>query len=1656
MSETKRKRHGVGGRMRSENGENFHHRNPGSSSHHSRGGRNNSQTSGHYNRMNSYDRVRKIVQEEGRTARNLVIYNVPVEQENRAGANLPAGQQAIHMGRMGARKHPLKDQNRHRNVTPPKRKAADDYALMQKSQQELLKSPKSDSGLRKPDLRARYWKFLFDNLQRAVDAIYETCEQDESVVECKEVIMMLEQSTRDFKSLIERLHMLRAFEESAKEGDRPTSIAWEVRKMSPGKSAGTQGHGRSTSSPSPAQRVLTFPDQRSELGHSSWADKVKGKVAASCSADVPEVVSPTSTLPLPPPPVTQNGISASEPDTDGSNTIEDDNDGWETVQRGSKCKARQSPSQRSLENLTGVGQNLGRKNLKRTLSDPHASKTGHGQTKMEKSPLAKKSVAGGNKSPLSKKSVAGGNQNNGTRQRTDSKDSEKENRPSESRRQIASSQSDLSVSQSGRTSGARVSPTLKKSLPSVSRSSPNISGVSRSSEPTVGTKMSYSGSVTKGSSPAPARGRSTTKKDMKKSQSLDLKVEDSSVILSKVMEKGETDSLLVIKCADSPIDSKLKGTDSQGSHVQGASSDGLRQGEVPVNQETKGDDEERLDLESQEKDQQQDEEEKDRQQDEEEKDRQQDEEDDAYAAQLDSALATALEEEDTLTRELEEEQEQALESAIQEEETWLKALAQEQNSVIEVETETESDLGVSLVKLNCVTEVQTETESDLGVSLVKSNSVIEVQTETESDLGNTMSSLEASGQTLDWDILCAQYDEAEGKPKMSWGEIVDDAETRTPGHGVHMHEKLSSPSRRRSPTESRKRHEEKQAKARELREKFMHEKSERLGELSKKVEEVRAWKEELMRQRKGTIQSKMTRAEEKRHLQLRMKAQKAHEEEAKANEIAFINALDAQNKRHDIMSKHQESEARLHTMEEERQRKHVEKLAKESAVEERRRALYAERQAKLKDMEERRKQRDARVEHQQQEKEKERLEALRIREKEREERLAALNAQQQAHIQELQKKIQQKQDESTQRHQEALQQIREKAFEMTVQRLSSEDHNEPPNIAPYDTKKLCTICNVLIPSEVHLLSHLRGKKHQQALQDNNSGKTMTKQEIETFNLKHIVDAPTNSTHPKIVSEKERLKSLKKRCKKLRQRMITRGLEYENSLTGKITNADSTHKAKLQKVVRDINKYLQAPDTGPWPQNKVSALDRALGEISRILDKKVAADQTSIRILGGLTCLGRILQTVDVNAFHLPSVLPPKSLVLTCSVFRQACKGCYDNCHYMLFSNKLGTVIDLLIHRLTILLPEEQKRPASGYSGTNLSSSSSGPSKLPCDLVAVSLMQLLSSILNCLAKYGPTAKCSEAAAERMSSSGDPFTIRGNDVISYIISVGIVDKLTQYFRGVQGPIDEDKEGAEFLQHSLGLLVSMTKIMSKRNTSLFDQRKVEDPTQLINTYEMTELVGIVSLLYGMLLHSGAPSRSDSSPPEFPQHTMAVALTGLRMLNNMATLDLHMLQKTLGDEGMSLEFRHIASYLMWYCSHHTSDDILHEVIQCVGYFTVLCPDNQVVIQSGQPPTILQQMCSLPFKYFSDPRLTNVLFPTLISSCYNNQSNRQILEQELSCMLLSNFIEEKQLEVLQAKLHPSKKEKEKIKDLEHPRMQTASRFPMEQWMAAQEYFKIS
>ena len=83
--------------------------------------------------------------------------------------------------------------NRKRTSTPEKSGSSEREGSP--AQKGGAKSPaRSRSGSRKlsgsfsgkkNDLRARYWSYLFDNLKRAVDEIYGTCEADKSIVECQ-------------------------------------------------------------------------------------------------------------------------------------------------------------------------------------------------------------------------------------------------------------------------------------------------------------------------------------------------------------------------------------------------------------------------------------------------------------------------------------------------------------------------------------------------------------------------------------------------------------------------------------------------------------------------------------------------------------------------------------------------------------------------------------------------------------------------------------------------------------------------------------------------------------------------------------------------------------------------------------------------------------------------------------------------------------------------------------------------------------------------------------------------------------------------------------------------------------------------------------------------------------------------------------------------------------------------------------------------------------------------------------------------------------------------------------------------------------------------------------------------------------------------------
>uniref|UniRef100_A0A665VKY7 S phase cyclin A-associated protein in the endoplasmic reticulum N-terminal domain-containing protein n=1 Tax=Echeneis naucrates TaxID=173247 RepID=A0A665VKY7_ECHNA len=379
------------------------------------------------------------------------------------------------------------------------------------------------------------------------------------------------------------------------------------------------------------------------------------------------------------------------------------------------------------------------------------------------------------------------------------------------------------------------------------------------------------------------------------------------------------------------------------------------------------------------------------------------------------SMAEVLAKKEELADRLEKANEEAIASAIAEEEQLTREIQAENN---ELETDNESDFSASIGNGGC-------------------------------------------GANIDWSDMLADYDAREPwRQNTSWGDMVEEEPARPPGHGIHMHEKLSSPSRKRTIAESKKKHEEKQLKAQQLRDKLREEKTLKLQKLLEREKEVRKWKEELLEQRRRMMEEKLLHAELKRELQLQAIVKKAQEEEAKVNEIAFINTLEAQNKRHDALAKLNEYEQRLNELQEERQRRQEEKQARDEAVQERKRVLEAERQARVEELLIRRKEQEARIEQQRQEKEKAREDAARERARDREERLAALSAAQQEAMEELQKKIQMKHDESSRRHMEQIEQRKEKAAELSSGRHANTDY--APKLTPYERKKQCSLCCVVV------------------------------------------------------------------------------------------------------------------------------------------------------------------------------------------------------------------------------------------------------------------------------------------------------------------------------------------------------------------------------------------------------------------------------------------------------------------------------------------------------------------------------------------------------------------------------------------------------------------
>ncbi|XP_054025043.1 S phase cyclin A-associated protein in the endoplasmic reticulum isoform X2 [Dryobates pubescens] len=1393
-----------------------------------------------FQRSNSHDKVRKIVAEEGRTARNLIAWSVPLEnKEDEGKSKWQAGGKTKRM-----------TQGTHKTA---KQSSAIDCKLTAAAAGDKTfdKSPTKTRQPRKVDLRARYWAFLFDNLRRAVDEIYVTCESDQSVVECKEVLMMLDNYVRDFKALIDWIQLQEKLEKADAQS-RPTSLAWEVKKMSPGRHVIPSPSTDRISVTSNARRSLNFGNPAVTISATrlapsgvSWADKVKANHGTK--AAVPELATAQTCLP---PPAQKSSRKNDRKDAEG----------WETVQRGRPVRSRST----ALATKTPVAaeslKSKGDSDKENVISPPLEAKHETlltGSSASEGTELVQKDPLHQSEGPLTERTQF--------------------------------------TAQVSEDNGSPGTPLQEDSSQTASEMPPVLTNTDCTSKP--------------------------------------LQINEASSLITDTVDQHQTDK---------------------------------------AKTETEMD-----------------------------------------PSDISNSMAEVLAKKEELADRLEKANEEAIASAIAEEEQLTREIEAEENNDINIETDNDSDFSANM--------------GNGGITFC--------------------------GMSMDWNDVLADYEARESwRQSNSWGDRVEEEPARPPGHGIHMHEKLSSPSRKRTIAESKKKHEEKQMKAQQLREKLREEKTLKLQKLMEREKDVRKWKEELLDQRRRMMEEKLLHAEFKREVQLQAIVKKAQEEEAKVNEIAFINTLEAQNKRHDVLNKLKEYEQRLNELQEERQRRQEEKQARDEAVQERKRALEAERQARVEELLMKRKEQEARIEQQRQEKEKAREDAARERARDREERLAALTAAQQEAMEELQKKIQLKHDESIRRHMEQIEQRKEKAAELSSGRHANTDY--APKLTPYERKKQCSLCNVMISSEVYLFSHIKGKKHQQAVRENSSiqGRELSDEEVEHLSLKkYIVDIVIESSVPmEPLKDGEEKQKTKKKAKKLKARMNSRAKEYESLMEGKNAVSDSPFKAKLQRLAKDLLKHLQMQDSCSLGNNKVSALDRTLGEISRILEKENTADQIAFRAAGGLTALESVLQAMtsptNLNAI---SRIPYKSLCSTVNAYSLTCSNCAENCTYVLFSNKITFLMDLLIHQFTVSVPDDH----NATSGRNAN-------KQVFEGLTAELLGITAVIFRCLISSFPDGNNHSTAlnilqeVKSKSSQVEAFNSRVQDLISYVVNIGLIDKLCCCFLSVQGPVDENPKIATFLENATAVLHGICQLcfaVNGRSWNIFDNTR-QDPTGLRAVLQSTDLVGVLHMLYCVLFHGTISDPNTASPKDsYAANTIQVAIQSLRFFNSFAVLDLPAFQSIVGAEGLSLAFRHIISSLLWYCSQHTYEGLLHEVIICVGYFTVNNPDNQIIVQSGRHPTVLQKLCQLPFQYFSDPRLIKVLFPSLIAACYNNPQNKIILEQEMSSVLLATFIQDFAQSSGQMDNQFSQ-QREKIFSSQDF-LELSNRFPRQSWEEARQFF---
>ncbi len=163
---------------------------------------------------------------------------------------------------------------------------------------------------------------------------------------------------------------------------------------------------------------------------------------------------------------------------------------------------------------------------------------------------------------------------------------------------------------------------------------------------------------------------------------------------------------------------------------------------------------------------------------------------------------------------------------------------------------------------------------------------------------------------------------------------------------------------------------------------------------------------------------------------------------------------------------------------------------------------------------------------------------------------------------------------------------------------------------------------------------------------------------------------------------------------------------------------------------------------------------------------------------------------------------------------------------------------------------------------------------------------------------------------------------------------------------------------------------------------------------------------------------AQSPDAVSSIPQSALATAVLALKVSNAACRLDVRAMQGLLEDPALRSSVFHALEHLLSHAAHgmgheaagarimDTTEEAVWETTLLVGY---LCHNNAThaqLLRWGPPPTPLQRLATLPFRYFSQHPYTAVLLPTLVTACAADSANLAIVAQHCSPELLLSFLD--------------------------------------------------